>query len=120
PIGIVDSLPVEIVDTRFGKDDYVVVNGYALSQTGKDLGVPFAGKLLQWSLEHPELSLNQVFGTPSSQGTNQSALLRYSILRDLILSPENPKGPSITHLAAYLNASNRAKQVAVERLIQYG
>lgn len=40
--------------------------GYRITDFGSGKGVPLAGALLKWSLDHPQLSLYQMFGSTSS------------------------------------------------------
>ncbi|MDO8621385.1 MAG: ArsR family transcriptional regulator [Candidatus Levybacteria bacterium] len=56
PIGVIKKV------VNLGLPTRVVIEKY-----GKEKGVPFAGALLEWSLNHPDVSLYQVFGQTASK-----------------------------------------------------
>lgn len=90
PIGFIAK---EVVDPTSN------VYGYMLTEYGRDVGIPLAGLLLKWSVDHPNFNLYQVFGrtgspVQESEGNEldkkRSALTRLKILREIATNLGNP------------------------------
>ena len=91
-----------------------IVPAVEITEVGKAM-VPFAGALLKWSLDHPELQLRSIFGDNS-----QSDLIRYQVLYDLALTPDRTEDPSINSLAPHAKSSKSSRWSAIDRLKQAG
>lgn len=99
----------------------ITVPAYVLKEKAKELGIPLAGAILDWSYRHPDMSLKQVFGTSKGDKDVQSPLRRYYMLYDLITSPDNPRGPSTVRLAEQFGVgSSKGRLVAANRLVDFG
>lgn len=98
-----------------------ILPAYELSTRAKEIGVPLAGAILDWSYRHPSMSLKQVFGTTKGEQDVQSPLRRYYMLYDLITRPGNPRGPSTARLAEEFGiGDSRGRIVAANRLVDFG
>lgn len=61
---------------------------YEVTDFGRTVGVPTVGLLLDWSLEYPDISIQQVFGPTHSKGEVRAAHNRLSVLSELATSVE--------------------------------
>ncbi len=69
--------------------------GYEITQYGLSTGVPFAGRFLKWSYEHPKHSLYKMFGSTQSPSIKDEQTLdkkraqetRYKIFWEIITNP---------------------------------
>lgn len=109
--------PKKATALKFGKYP-MEVSGFEITQHGKELGVPFAGALLEWSLNNPNLSLDQVLGHTGGNFDARAPYISYSTLYDLVTSPENPSGPSIVNLNPEPGISYKSSQNAIDRFKQ--
>lgn len=73
-----------------------ISNGYAISPYGREVGLPLAGLLLDWSLRHPDISLQQILGPTNTRGETRAPQNRLQTLAEL-LSTDKPS-PSIADL----------------------
>lgn len=73
--------------------------GYEITQYGLSTGVPFAGRLLKWSYEHPNYSLYKMFSSTNSPSVKDEQTLdkkraqetRYKIFWEIITNPNKIK-----------------------------
>lgn len=70
---------------------------YSISEQGQELGVPLAGMLLKWSVDNPDISLQQIFGSTRSAGKTRAPQSRAELIMELLTAPE--QGLSITDIA---------------------
>jgi hypothetical protein len=66
------------------KSERKEVDAYKTSEVGEKWGLPFVGELLEWSLAHPDFSLQQVFGSTSTNQVKRSPETRYNIYEALL------------------------------------
>lgn len=111
-------VPEDTVWMSFGKN-LTTVKGFRAAPNTFEFGIPFAGALLKWSFEHPDLSLN-FLGRSNSPRDAKAPLIRYWALHDLISTADDSASPSIVHLTKYLPISNSTRQGMVNRFVQLG
>lgn len=88
------SLAPDFVEEIFTPDQ--LTYGYAIKKYGKDFGVPRAGLLLKWSLDHTKYSLYQMFaGTQSTrfkkdgEDKKRAPETRLKIFKFLLANPKS-------------------------------
>lgn len=79
PIGQVAEETVESINGS--------ARGFRITGYGQTVGKAAVGGLLAWSLEYPEISLQQVLGATQSRTSMRAAETRIAILQELITSP---------------------------------
>ncbi|HVV66772.1 MAG TPA: hypothetical protein VHB72_01720 [Candidatus Saccharimonadales bacterium] len=62
---------------------------YAITEFGQEVGIPTAGLILDWSLNHPDISVQRIFGPTHSKGAVRAPQNRASLLAELVTSPES-------------------------------
>lgn len=67
------------------------VRAYRLTDCGRNLAVPAAGFLLDWSLRYPEVSLQNLLGCTNSSGQVRAGETRVRILEGALVSPQGGK-----------------------------
>src|SRR3989344_4469669 len=80
---------------------------YSISERGIAVGMPLAGMLAEWSLQHPEISLQQVFGPTHSKGVTRAPQHRLNLIMELLTSSK--PGLSLAEIAG-VNAPNWRSQ----------
>lgn len=72
------------------------VDAYKTSDTGQKYGLAFAGEILDWSLAHPEVSVQQILGSTSTTGAVRSPETRFHLLEAILSHPtESPSEKDI-------------------------
>lgn len=104
-------------------------DAYKVSDDGYEVGVPFAGLILDWSLKYPDLSVQTIFGATNSSGDSRSAQRRAEVLFELATHPKSDKGLSISDISQHERKDSHTKAYktdlgalinAVERLEDAG
>jgi hypothetical protein len=62
-------------------------DAFKISRLGKRIGVPAAGLILDWSLEYPNISVQQVLGSAQTAGTVRAPQTRVEVLSRLVEQP---------------------------------
>lgn len=91
-----DSLsPIGLV-TKEAINPDLSVYGYQITEYGKQTGIPLAGLLLKWSLEHPDFSLYKMFASTGSKVQRQepedkkrAPEIRYRLFWELVTNPNS-------------------------------
>lgn len=89
--------------------DYREVDAYKASESGQKYGLALAGELLEWSLEHPEISLQQIFGSTSTSGAVRSPETRFHVLEAILTHPSGT--PSEKEIADSLSDLHSEKGI---------
>lgn len=61
---------------------------YGISEYGREVGVPTVGRILEWSLDYPNISVQQVFGPTTSKGATRAPENRIKAIGKLIDNPD--------------------------------
>lgn len=72
------------------------VDAYMASEVGQKYGLAFAGELLSWSLEHSDISLQQIFGRTASTAERRSPQTRFELYESILTSGQAPSIRDIT------------------------
>ncbi len=107
PIGFVAE---EVIDSKNN------VYGYTLTDYGIDVGKPAAGILLDFSLQRPEISLHQIFGSTSSSNKDgrRSPQTRFLILNALAKNPAEKM--TVSQLVRKLASFNVSQSSVIQAL----
>jgi len=90
------------------KADYAMPLSFGITPEGRELGVPFAAMLIDFSDKH-SVALVELFGSTTSRSELRSPLLRMKLVEELLTHPE---GANLRDLVA---ATGTASQVVIEK-----
>lgn len=127
-----------VAKSRLNANNGRLITAYGLTAFGRQDGLAMAGLCMRWSLDHPEVSVQEILGTTQSQTENRSPAIRMAIIHSMLaadtdglsyegIALDNPGIPGIRLNIENLRTGKAAKlldivtnQVAFNPLLAIG
>ncbi len=90
------------------REEYDGADRFAITDEGREIGVPLAGLLLDFSERH-KVPLVELFGSSISNGKMRSPIIRLRMVRELLTHPNG------ANLAEMVDSTEVADQVVIEK-----
>lgn len=108
PAGLVECLKIQ------GGQRHAPVSAVRATKLGEEFGLAFAGALLDWSIQYPDIPLQRIHGDTHTSGKTRSPEIRFLLLRSLLSNVD--QSMSYVDLEESLSGYQIPRQVVEQQL----